>query len=340
LGSPQAIQSLFIGGGTPTYLSIEQWEVLFQHLQAWLHLEESGEWSVEANPNDLTEEYCRSLRQGGIRRISLGGQSFDDRKLVRLERRHTGDQLRRAMELALRHFESVSLDLIFAVPGESLSDWQRDLEMATTIGAHHLSTYGLTFDKGSSFWSRRQSGTLQQVDEDTELIMYRHAIDFLRDRGFEHYEVSNFARQGHRCLHNEQYWTDQRWWAFGPGAARFVGGHRTTNHRSTTRYLQKVEAWCSPVVETEVLNDDQLAVDRLVFGCRRLEGVPWSGVLAGLSPACLRRVQQVVQTQVEQGWLEIQSGRLRLTDRGLVVSDELWSDYYAVLDSSGHRAIT
>ena len=148
---------------------------------------------------------------------------------------------------------SVSVDLIFGVPGESLAVWRHDLESVLSLEPDHVSTYGLTFERGTTFWGRLARGRLTRLDEELERAMYAAAIDTLTAAGFEHYEVSNFARASHRCRHNEIYWAGGGYYAAGPGAARFVGGRREMNHRSTTTWLRRVLAGQSPLAEAEVL---------------------------------------------------------------------------------------
>src|SRR5262249_34802201 len=187
---------------------------------------EIAEFSVEANPADMDLETVAILADHGVTRVSLGAQSFQQGKLKVLERDHLVDDIARAMELARGRGLDVSLDLIFGVPGETLCGWQDDLSCALRLCPDHVSTYGLTFEKGTAFWNRLQHGELAKIDEENERDMYAAAIDQLSAAGLEHYEVSNFARPGKRCRHNEVYWTGGEYYAAGAGAARHVAGVR------------------------------------------------------------------------------------------------------------------
>ena len=362
---PRPVQTLFLGGGTPTHLSAEQLARLLDLVTHWFPPEVGAEFSVEANPLDLDRDRTQALAAAGVTRISLGAQSFDDRKLAILERDHRREDIERAFAAARSFASSVSLDLIFAAPGETLEDWRRDLDAALALAPDHVSTYGLTFEKGTSYWSRRQRGSLTAAEEDDEARMYELAIDTLTAAGYEHYEVSSFARPGpvgqafslpagvgqasslpaaivgessslpihspgewttlsHRCRHNEVYWTLGSYYAAGPGASRHLAGRRETNHKSTTTYIRRVLAGQSPVAESEELDAEDRARERLVFGLRRLEGIATSDFarqtgydLAALGGAALTRF-------LDQGLLERTSTHLRLTRRGLLVSDALW----------------
>ena len=324
LEGPHEVDTLFFGGGTPTHLPPAQLERLLAIARRAFPLAAGGELSVEANPMDLDEAKSQVLAAAGVTRVSLGAQSFQERKLRVLERDHSADDIARALQLVRQFADSVSLDLIFGVPGESFADWRSDLDSALALKPDHVSTYGLTFEKGTAFWNRLSHGELARIDEEIERQMYELAIDTLTAADFEHYEVSNFARRGHRCRHNETYWTGGQYFAAGPGASRFVAGRRETNHRSTATYMVRVLGGLSPVAQSEQLGPEDAARERLVFGLRRLEGIDVAAFAAttgfsadDLGGAALTRF-------VEQGLLDLSGSRLRLTRRGLLVSDAMW----------------
>ncbi|HEX4149488.1 MAG TPA: radical SAM family heme chaperone HemW, partial [Pirellulales bacterium] len=279
LEHPQAVDTLFLGGGTPTHLAPPQLERLLELATRWFVLEKGGEFSIEANPAGLDQARVEVLGRHGVNRVSLGAQSFAADKLRLLERDHLADDIRRAVRLLRPHVASLSLDLIFGVPGETRSLWQADLEAALALEPDHVSTYGLTFERGTTFWSRLAHGQMSRLDEELERTLYGDAIDTLSVAGREHYEVSNFARPGHRCRHNEVYWAGASYWAAGPGAARYVAGRREMNHRSTTTWIKRLLAGQSPVAETETLSSEDRARELLVLGLRRMEGVGRSDFL-------------------------------------------------------------
>jgi oxygen-independent coproporphyrinogen-3 oxidase len=327
LGEPREVDTLFFGGGTPTHLPSDKLRRLFDIVRSWFTLAEGSECSVEANPVDLDDEMLGVLAEAGVNRISLGGQSFDAAKLELLERDHTADQLCRAVRAAKERIASVSLDLIFGVPGESLTSWQSDLSRALELAPDHVSTYGLTFERGAAFWGRLLKGELARLGEELERAMYAHAIDTLVAAGFEHYEVSNFARPGHRCRHNEVYWSGEGYFAVGPGAARYVAGRREMNHRSTTTYLARVLAGQSSVAESERLDHADRARELLVFGLRRLEGVE-RGEFAHRSGFALDALAgDAMARMVALGLLQDDGRRVRLTREGLFVSDAIWPHF-------------
>jgi oxygen-independent coproporphyrinogen-3 oxidase len=324
LKQPREVDTLFFGGGTPTHLPPAQLQRLLHLARQWFPLAPGGEFSVEANPIDLDEAKSELLAQAGVTRVSIGAQSFHDWKLALLERDHSEFDIVAAAGWSRRFAASVSFDLIFGVPGESLDDWRADLAAATALKANHLSTYGLTFEKGAAFWSRLTHGDLHRVDENLEREMYELAIDTLVAAGYEHYEVSNFAKPGHRCRHNENYWLGGQYFAAGPGAARFIVGRRELNHRSTTTYIRRVLADQSPVAESEQLGPEDAARERLVFALRRLEGIDCRQFEAATGFSATQLGGDELSRFTEQGLLELTDDRLRLTRAGLLVSDALW----------------
>lgn len=331
LRQPRQVLTRFLGGGTPSLLSAKQLASLVEELDTWLPMHwnpESGtEFSIEANPLDITREFGEICQSLGVNRISIGGQSFQTEKLKFLERDHTPDQLLSAIVVAHQFFPHVSLDLIFGASNESLSEWKEDLQRAIDSGVQHLSTYGLTYEKGARFWGLREKGLLVPVSEDVELEMYEQAIDTLTDHGFEHYEVSNFAKPGHACRHNQSYWNGEGWWAFGTSAARYVGRTRSVNHRGTSEYMRRVEQGISTVVESEQLTTDQWIRERFVFGMRQMRGVEWETMKQQAPAETIASIENSLSRHLAKGWIERDHQRVRLTRRGLVVSDGLWSEY-------------
>ncbi len=330
LGGPHALDTLFLGGGTPTRLSPAALERLFDLLAGSFSLAPAAELSVEANPIDISPPLCRRLAARGVTRISLGAQSFDRGKLAVLERDHSPETIARAFALAAAAFPQVSLDLIFGCPGETRATWQADLEAAIDLGPAHVSTYGLTFERGAAFWSRRAKGLLTQADEELERDFHARAIDSLTTAGYEHYEVSNFARVGQRCRHNENYWAGGAYFAVGPGAASYVGGRRQMNHRSTTTYIRRMLAGRSPVAESETLDDEDRAREMLVFGLRRIGGVECAAFLAASGHSLDALAGEAISKFVSAGMLADDGIRVRLTREGLFVSDAIWPHFLRV----------
>lgn len=326
LDGVRPVETLYFGGGTPSYLEASRLADLCDAVLRVHPLADGGEWTIEANPESLTEDRVRVLAERGATRLSLGAQSLDDAKLRTLSRQHCREHVVRSMEMARRHGLEVTIDLMFAAPGETMEGWRRDLRAAIDLAPEHLSTYGLTWEKGTAFFRRRAAGELHAADEELERAMYSEAIDSLAAAGFEHYEVSNFARPGRRSRHNETYWAGEEYFAAGPGAARYVDGVRETNHRSTTTYLKRVLAGESPVAEREQLSDEARARERLVLGLRRMEGVDRAAFAAASGLSLDALCGAAIARFVAMGLVCDDGSCVRLTREGLFVSDALWPE--------------
>jgi oxygen-independent coproporphyrinogen-3 oxidase len=327
LGQPQPVQTIFLGGGTPSILQLSLMQRLLDGITRWLPIHGVQEWSIEANPCDITLDNLKLWKSFGVNRVSIGGQSFQERKLKVLERDHTSEELHAALELAREVMPRVSLDLIFAAPGETLREWEQDLERCLECGIGHVSTYGLTFEKGARFYGELMRNKIAKVDEALELDMYNLAIDTLTSGGIEHYEISNFARAGEACRHNQAYWNSNRWWGFGPSAASYLGDMRCVNHRGTLQYLSRIESGLSAVEEFDRLSLDQQCRERFVFGMRQIQGVDWDQLQLEFPATTLQSIQASLTRHIEQGWIERAGRYVRLTRSGLVLSDGLWNEY-------------
>ncbi|QDT03251.1 Oxygen-independent coproporphyrinogen-III oxidase-like protein [Rubripirellula lacrimiformis] len=320
LESP-AVQTVFIGGGTPTHLPIDALDRLLQIVTNRLQLSDDFEWSVEANPEDITDEKLDCLVAHGINRISLGMQSFHDAKLAGLERGHSGAGGAAVIRQVAEVIRNVSIDLIFAAPGETATQWRDDLQMALSLPIQHLSTYALTFEKGTSFWSRRLRGELSAADESVEIDMYQAARQMTADAGLQQYEVSSFAKPAARCRHNLAYWDGLGWYAAGPGAARFVDGRREVNHRSTTTYLKRMRGGLSPVAESDAITVQQYARERAAFGVRQIDGVDLDRIHRETGIDIRGMCADMIQRSTDEQLLEEADGLIRLTQRGVLFAD-------------------
>src|SRR5262245_33718327 len=276
LGEPRPVETIFLGGGTPTQLSCAQLERLLRDINHWLPAAgcpRRTEFTIEANPNSLDDAKVAVLAEHGISRVSLGAQSFQPHLLRVLERQHDPADVPRAVECVQRCIRQVSLDLIFGVPGQTLAEWNEDLKQALALGPDHLSAYGLTYEKGTRLWKQRERGDIRPLDEESELAMYNDAIDTLESAGFEHYEISNFARPGCQSRHNQVYWANEAYFGFGMGAARYVGGSRELNTRSLEEYIRRALAGESVTAHCETLSPEERAKETMAVQLRRGSGI-------------------------------------------------------------------
>jgi len=349
LGEPRPVETLFLGGGTPTSLTVPQLERLFGELNHWLPApasrvsDDAGEpepassltrltnreASIESTPESLSDEKCSALAALGVTRVSVGVQSFRPHLLKALDRLHRLEHIPPAVEAVRKYVPQLSLDLIFAAPGATVADWDADLADALAYQPDHVSTYGLTYETGTPLWKARERKQLTPVDEDAELAMYRAAMTKFAAEGYEHYEISNFARPGKRCRHNETYWANEAYYGLGVGAARYVDGSRELNVRNTKDYIRRVLSGESPTFQVEVLGPRDRALETLAVQLRRTDGIHRSRFamqtgfeLDALAAAKLRAL-------VGLGLLADTGDTLRLTPAGKCVADGIIEDILA-----------
>ncbi|QDT55553.1 Oxygen-independent coproporphyrinogen-III oxidase-like protein [Caulifigura coniformis] len=322
------LKTLFFGGGTPTHLSAGQLTCLLRGVLDHVRLETGAEFSVEANPLDLTDARIEALAAVGVNRVSVGVQSFQSQELAILERDHSPAEAVSLVNRLKAKIPNVGVDLIFGVPAQTLDDWRRNLDAALAIEPTHLSTYGLTFEKGTAFWSRRAKGQLRQQPEELEREMYALAIDTLTSAGYRHYELSNFARPGFECRHNQVYWNAESYYAIGPGAASYIDGIRRTNHRSTTHWIDNTRAARGVTKPgfTETLSPEDRAREALMLGLRQLDGIDVRQFEGRFDVALDELAGASIAKLEASGWLERAADCLRLTREGVFVADSVVSE--------------
>jgi oxygen-independent coproporphyrinogen-3 oxidase len=315
--------SVFFGGGTPSLLAPAELAGILDALRARFPLEAGAEVTVECNPESLSRERLAGYRAAGVTRISLGVQSLEDRVLPSLDRLHTAADARRAFDDArAAGFDDVSVDLIYGLPGTDGAGWERTVAGVLSWVPDHLSAYALSLDEGS-LWSAAGVGGLPGEDE--AAAQYRTLTRLARAAGYEHYEISNYARPGHRSAHNQLYWRAEEYLAFGPGACGFLGDVRYGNEKPLDRYCGTLESGRLPVATHETLTAHQRLAERLFLGLRTADGVPaaWLEERVALEPA---RLAPRVASWRERGLLVTHQGRERLTEDGFLLSDALFVD--------------
>lgn len=316
------LDTVFFGGGTPTYLQVPHLETIMEAVRRNFTLGPDAEITSEANPGSSDAERFAAMRRMGFNRISIGVQSFDDRLLQLIGRIHTAGEARAAFAGARQAgFANVNVDLMFGLPEQTMGDWQATLEEAVRLQPEHISCYGLTIEPGTPFHRAAARNLLRLPDEDLEGDMYEWAIERLTAAGYEHYEISNFALPGFRCRHNLNYWYNGEYLGFGPGAVSYLDGRRWKTEPDLVRYITKAARQEDTTAEEERLPPLQALGETLMVGIRLLEGVDLQelgerlgcdadGILAG----SLMPLEQ-------KGLVERRDGRLRLTRRGLLLAD-------------------
>ncbi len=320
------LSTVFFGGGTPTLLATTHWRTLMDALGDNLLLAPDCEFTVEANPETVRTDLLEVLVDGGVNRLSIGAQSFRPESLKALERWHDPANVQRSVELARQAgIHNINIDLIFAIPGQSLDDWLADLDTALSLDPMHLSCYGLTYEPTTPMAAKVQSGLVKPIENEIEAQMYEATTDRLEAAGFEHYEISNWARPGYRCQHNLMYWENKNWWPFGPSAAGHIQGTRWRNAPRLDDYLT-VKPW-PPICDVERLDVDGRIGEELMLRLRLIDGIALDR-LDELLTSGLRGAERTaaIQRHIDGGLLQRDCGRLQLTRPGLLLADVVLAD--------------
>lgn len=316
-GTGCLIETIYIGGGTPSQLTIEQLSQLFDTIYIYNKVMRDAEVTVEVNPDDITVEYAAALSQLGINRVSMGAQTFDDERLRFLHRRHTTNQVPLAVErLRKAGIHHISIDLMYGFPGESVEDWEHDIDAVLALNVEHLSAYCLMIEEGTLL---HRMG-IEPTDEETERTMYELLINKLTATGYEHYEISNFAKPGFRSRHNSNYWREVPYIGIGAAAHSYTLTCRSWNVADIHQYIDAIERGEIPC-EREILDENTRYNDRITVALRTKDGLDLSMLSDKYKSYCLHEAQQFINN----GLLRINDNHLSLTRKGLFVSDYIMS---------------
>ena len=313
-----SFDSLYLGGGTPTTLTPFHLGDLVQFLFKEFPFQEDLEFTVEANPDDLSRDYVGFLKGLGVNRVSVGAQSLDDEELAFLRRRHSAEQAEKAVRrLKEAEFDVLSADLIYALPGRTEKDWLRTLQRALDLSLDHLSCYQLTFEAKSPLGALLRRGEVRKPGTETERRLFLATSSLLEQEGYLHYEISNFARQGRQCRHNLKYWDGSPYLGLGPSAHSFDGRTRWWNTRSIHRYMERVIGGRSPVSGKEILSEEKRSMEYLLLGFRTTLGVDVDKINNN------NNLDALFKQLMESGLAVLKDGRLVPTREGFLHADAL-----------------
>lgn len=316
-------RSVYIGGGTPTVLSLKQSGRLMTIVTDHFRLADEVEWTVEANPNSVTAEKLARLLECGVNRLSLGVQSFSDEVLQVLGRPHDAEQAANAFGLARNAgFKNIGIDLIYGVPGQTREHWEKSLDAVVAMRPEHISVYALSLDEGSSYHREAEAGSLTLPDDELTATMYEYAVIRLRDEGYNRYEISNFSLPGFECRHNLNYWERGEYLGLGPAAWSFVSGRRWNNIADVGEYCRRLSSSLTSIEAQEIIETEPAAREAILLGLRTAKGLDLDLFEQAYGPRLLLRLEKQSAPLRVAGLLQKTERCLRLTDRGVLVSNE------------------
>lgn len=324
LGIRNEIHSVYLGGGTPSQLTIPQLRQLFDTIYIYNNVATDTEITIECNPDDVSETFVEGLRTLPVNRISMGAQTFDEARLRFLHRRHTASQVVSAVErLRKAGYTNISIDLMYGLPGETLNDWEADITQALSLDVEHLSAYCLMIEEYTPLHQMLQNGKITETDEELERQMYETLIDCLKAAGYEHYEISNFAKPGYRSHHNSSYWNGTPYIGVGAAAHSYDVRTRSWNVSDLHQYINGIEQG-KRLFEEELLDEDTRYNDTITVALRTCEGLDLTTLSEKHRTYCLQNARRFLNDGLLA--LDSSSQSLRLTRRGLFVSDMIMSE--------------
>ena len=317
----QKLRTLYIGGGTPTALSAPQLEVLLDGLTKNLDLSALEELTIEANPGDLDADKIAVLKNSAVNRVSLGVQTFDDKMLKKIGRSHLEKDIYENIDrLKLAGFDNISIDLIYALPGQTMEQVKDNVAKAIGLDIPHMSLYSLILENHTVFMNRMRRGKLPLPKEELEAEMFEYIIAELEKSGFEHYEISNFSKPGFESRHNLMYWDNAEYYGIGAGASGYVNGVRYKNHGPIRHYLTAVEEGNARITEEHLSQKEQME-EEMFLGLRKKSGVSMARFEEKFGRSFDGLYGEIVRDLVQQGLMQIEGDRVRMTKRGLFLGD-------------------
>lgn len=317
----QKLRTLYIGGGTPTALSASQLEVLLEGLTKNLDLSMLEELTIEANPGDLDADKIAVLQNSAVNRVSLGVQTFDDKMLKKIGRSHTEKDIYENIDrLKLAGFDNISIDLIYALPGQTMDQVKDNVAKAIALDIPHMSLYSLILENHTVFMNRMRRGKLPLPKEELEAEMFEYIIAELEKAGFEHYEISNFSKSGFESRHNLMYWDNAEYYGIGAGASGYVDGVRYKNHGPIRHYLKAVEEGSARINEEHLSQREQME-EEMFLGLRKKSGVSMARFEEKFERSFQELYGEIVKDLIQQGLMQVDGDRVRMTKRGLFLGD-------------------
>ncbi len=331
-----SVSTVFLGGGTPSLLPADDIDGILELVRP--SLRDGAEVSIEANPATVDAAWLRAVRETGVNRLSLGVQSFNDDELAMLGRLHTADEARETVRQARdAGFDNLNIDLIYGLPGQTLSDWRRTLAEAIACAPEHLSLYALTLEEETPIWRDIERGALPEPDPDTAADHYELAEDVLAAAGYGHYEISNWALAGRECRHNLTYWENRPYIGVGVAAHSCREGRRYANTASLDEYLAGAAGEPLPPELDEEIGPELAMAETVILGLRLCQGIAVAGIEGRFGIDPLARYQGQIEEMTGLGLLEQSAGRLRLTGRGRLLSNEVFWRFLPEATPAGAR---
>ncbi len=322
------LKTVFLGGGTPSILSAKSLERLFRDMHAVFEIDGAAEITVECNPGTVDRQKLDAMRDAGVNRLSFGVQAMDDATLQKIGRIHTVDEVVQSYDLARgAGFDNINLDLIFALPDQTIEEWRACLNEVVALQPEHISPYNLMIEEGTVFYESQRTGKLHRLSDEVEAEMYNLTIDTLVARGYQHYEISSFAKPSCVAKHNLVYWNNQPYVGLGPGACGYIDGVRYSNIRGVQDHIKSLKRRRKPIADSERLTGRDEKAETIILGLRKRDGIRQEDYRRRFGESIEDEFGDVLSKGIGVNLLEWDNGNLRLTKRGLFLANEVFVDF-------------
>ncbi|WP_164668560.1 radical SAM family heme chaperone HemW [Virgibacillus doumboii] len=322
------VNTIFIGGGTPTALNMDQLTSLMQLIEKKFDIENCTEFTIETNPGDLDEEKIKLLKSYGVNRISLGVQVFDDAMLEELGRLHKVKDVYRTINQLRQHgFYNISIDLIYALPNQTLEQFKNTLDEAISFDLPHYSTYALQIEPKTIFYQRHKKGKLHRPPQEDEVQMYELLKNTMRSNGVNQYEISNFAKEGYESQHNLTYWNNDFYYGFGAGAHGYLPRRRTGNIRPLPAYVKQAMNTGRPILNTDEIGLKEMIEEEMFLGLRKMNGINKKHFYDKFGFSFETLYKDKISNLIKKGWLTEDTENIFLTDQGMLFGNDVFAQF-------------
>lgn len=320
--------SVFIGGGTPTILKEDELEYLFNNIYSNFNIHSDAEISIEANPGTLTKSKLKTLYNIGVNRLSIGLQAYQQSHLDKLGRIHTFEEFAKNYEDAKNiGFNNINIDLMYALPNQTIDDWKETLQKVVMLNPTHISAYSLIIEEGTKFYELYERKELNPTDEELDIKMYRYSIKYLKEYGYNQYEISNYSKKGYECNHNIIYWKCEEYLGLGPGASGYIDGVRYSNVEALNEYFGHIDSENKPICDKNILEVKDKIEEKIFMGLRMNEGIYFNDFAKEFNINFKEKYKGIMEKLRNNNLIDYDDKIMYLTQKGIEVSNSVFIEF-------------
>lgn len=320
--------SIFIGGGTPSILEPKEIELLMKNAYKNFNIDENAEVSIECNPGTITKDKLIAMKENHINRLSIGLQAYQSHHLEKLGRIHNFNQFKKNyLEAREIGFNNINIDLMYAIPNQTMTEWEDTLKAIVKLNPEHISAYSLILEEGTKFFNMYENDELQLVDEDIDIKMYEYTMNFLIEHGYHQYEISNYAKEEYECEHNKIYWRCDKYLGLGPGASGYIDNIRYSNLEKLDEYFKSIENGNYPIATKSQLENQDKLEEKIFMGLRMNEGINMDEINKEFSIDFFEKYELVINKLEKLNLIKVDNRSIKLTQKGREISNSVFIEF-------------